>query len=120
MFCLSKVIQENKIQLDSKMREYSFMNDEEKRGRRGKRIAQAIDKLRGELNHLEDLDKRLEELTRPASYLKAPKENDSWLEKKIYEVREKRYQPILDYGVLVNITSLKKAGVLHKSSERVR
>jgi hypothetical protein len=120
MFYLSKVMQENKVQLDVKMREYSFMNDEEKRGRRGKRIAQAIDKLRGNLNHLEDLNKRLEELTRPASYLKAPKENDSWLEKKIYEVRENRYQPILDYGVLVNITPLKKAGVLHKSSERVR
>jgi len=110
MLYLSRAIEETKIQYDNNMEDYSSMDS----------IAQIVAKLRENLSLLEDLDRKIEGLTKPANYLKPPEENASWLERKIYEITERGYHPVLDYGVLVNITPLKKSGILHKASERVK
>ena len=119
-YYLMKVRKETQIELDNRMNEYSSMNENEKRSRKGKRIAKEIDRLRENLRCLEELDEKLKNLTKPLEKPKVPKENASWLEQKIYEVRVNGYRPVLDYGVLVNITPLKEAKVLHKAAERVK
>ena len=120
MLYLSRVIEETKIQYDNNIEDYSSMDSAERKSERGKRIAQVIAKLRENLTLLEDLDRKIEGLTKPANYLKPLEENASWLERKIYEITKKGYRPVLDYGVLVNITPLKKVGILHKASERIK
>jgi hypothetical protein len=42
------------------------------------------------------------------------------VDQKIAEVRDNGYNPIIDYGVRVNIEPLKEAGLLHKAARRVK
>lgn len=69
---------------------------------------------------LEAFDKALETVhnARPDK-TKLPK-NPIWVQQKIAEVRDEGYNPVIDYGVRVNIEPLKEAGLLHKAAQRVK
>ena len=47
-------------------------------------------------------------------------EDSTWLERKIAEVRDNGWTPVIDYGVRVNIEPLKEADVLHRAADRVK
>ena len=92
----------------------------EGRTKEASRLHRQLDEARSALQELEALDEALESLTRPSPRARQPKPGASWLEQKIAEVRENGYNPVIDYGVLVNITPLKEAGVLHPDAARVK
>ena len=73
-----------------------------------------------ELNELQAFDAKLAEVSSPREKPTKLDEDASWLERKIAEVRDDGWNPVLDYGVRVNIEPLKEAGLLHRAAERVK
>jgi len=73
-----------------------------------------------EYQELSEFDKKLEEVSKPRVPPTELDEDASWVERKIAEVRDNGYNPVIDYGVLVNITPLKEAGLLHPAADRVK
>jgi hypothetical protein len=73
-----------------------------------------------EYNELQAFDKKLAEVSNPRDKPTQLDENASWVERKIAEVRDNGWNPVLDYGVRVNIEPLKEAGLLHRAAERVK
>jgi len=72
------------------------------------------------LEELEGFQKALETVHNPRpDKTKLPK-NPTWVQQKIAEVRDNGYNPVIDYGVRVNIEPLKEAGLLHKAAQRVK
>jgi len=72
------------------------------------------------LEELQNFQRTLETVHNPRlDKTKLPK-NLTWLIQKIAEVRDNGYDPVIDYGVRVNIEPLKEAGLLHKAAERVK
>jgi hypothetical protein len=72
------------------------------------------------LEEIQGFQKALETVHNPRlSKTKLPK-NPTWLQQKIAEVRDNGYNPVIDYGVRVNIEPLKEAGLLHKAAQRVK
>ena len=71
------------------------------------------------MEELERYDARLAALLAPTE-VADPGPEASWLERMVWSVRAKGYRPDLDLGVLVNITPLRDAGVLHPAAEGVR
>jgi len=72
------------------------------------------------LEELEGFQKAAETVHNPRQdKTKLPKK-PTWLQRKIAEVRDNGYNPVVDYGVRVNIEPLKEAGLLHKAAQRVK
>jgi hypothetical protein len=82
------------------------------------RIGGQLDEARETVAELEALLQRLDDLTRPLQGPPPPHTN--WVEEKTTEVRRNGYRPNIDYGVLVNITPLREAGILHLAANRVK
>ncbi|GIU97428.1 MAG: hypothetical protein KatS3mg013_1231 [Actinomycetota bacterium] len=87
--------------------------------RQAARVARAAEDARARVGELERYDARLAALLAPTGEAD-PDPEASWLERMVWSVRAKGYRPDLDLGVLVNITPLREAGVLHPAAERVR
>ena len=88
--------------------------------KRASRLQNELDEAKETLMELEDFSKRLEELTKPRPHPTVLPDDASWVERKIAEVRDNGYNPVSDYGVMVNITPLIEAGVLHPAANRIR
>jgi len=65
-------------------------------------------------------DQKLAEVSKQRDSPTELDEDASWVERKIAEVRDNGYNPVIDYGVLVNITPLKEARLLHPAANRVK
>jgi len=114
---LGRVIQEARIRLENTRAERMETRGSPSKGRRLQREILELEQM---LLELEDFDRKLKALTEPLQPPPPAPKRDSWLEEKIREVRINGYNPNIDYGVLVNITPLKEAGVLHREAGRVR
>jgi len=88
--------------------------------RRERQLQEEYEKSLDELNELQAFDEKLAEVSNPRDKPTQLDEDASWVERKIAEVRDNGWNPILDYGVRVNIEPLKEAGLLHKAAERVK
>ncbi len=91
------------------------------------RDKERIEKLRkdyqriGEkLAELEKFDAALTEVHNPRKDKGGPLGTPKWTDWAIAEVRDNGWNPIIDYGVRVNIEPLKEAGVLPPSASRVK
>jgi hypothetical protein len=93
-------------------------NTEDKRKER--QLSEELDSALSVLEELQTFEKTLEEVRNPRpDKTKLPK-NPTWLQQKIAEVRDNGYNPVIDYGVRVNIEPLKEAILLHKAAQRVK
>ena len=88
--------------------------------RRERQLREEYEKSLDELNELQAFDEKLAEVSNPRDKPTQLDEDASWVEKKIAEVRDNGWNPVLDYGVRVNIEPLKEAGLLHRAAERVK
>jgi hypothetical protein len=87
---------------------------------REKELSKQLEAALSTLEELEGFKKALETIHNPRSdKTKLPK-NPTWVQQKIAEVRDNGYNPVIDYGVRVNIEPLKEAGLLHKAAQRVK
>jgi hypothetical protein len=87
---------------------------------REKELSKQLEAALSTLEELEGFKKALETVHNPRpDKTKLPK-NPTWVQQKIAEVRDNGYNPVIDYGVRVNIEPLKQAGLLHKAAQRVK
>ena len=71
------------------------------------------------LNQLEAFEDALTNVTKPQMSSSKPSIS-SWFQEKVKETSENGWNPVLDYGVLVNIQPLKQANLLQKSVAKVK
>ena len=87
-----------------------------KANRRSKDYEQAANIV----EELENFEEVLNEIHNPREdKIKIPK-NPKWVQEKIKEIRDDGWNPVIDYGVRVNIEPLKEAQILPKSAEKVK
>jgi len=87
---------------------------------RDKELSKQLEAALSALEELEGFQKALETVHNPRQdKTKLPK-NPTWLQQKIAEVRDNGFNPVIDYGVRVNIEPLKEAGLIHKAAQRVK
>jgi hypothetical protein len=87
--------------------------------KKNRRLQSEYEEALDEYRELFEFDKKLEEISNPRIPLEL-NEGASWVDRKISEIRDNGYNPKLDYGVVVNITPLKEARLLHKAADRVK
>ncbi len=88
--------------------------------RQERHIQREYEEALDEFNELQAFDAKLAEVSNPRDKPAELDEDASWLERKIAEVRDNGWNPVLDYGVRVNIEPLKEAGLLHRAADRVK
>lgn len=88
--------------------------------RRERRLQEEYEKSLDELNELQAFDNKLAEVSNPRDKLTELSEDASWVDRKISEVKDNGWNPVLDYGVRVNIEPLKEAELLHRAAYRVK
>lgn len=102
--------------LKRELQEARDQNNRTKESELSKQLEQSL----AALEELQNFQKALETVHNPRpDKTKLPK-NPTWLQQKIAEVRDNGYNPVIDYGVRVNIEPLKEAGLLHKAAKRVK
>ena len=77
---------------------------------------EALDKY----NELRVFDQKLAEVSNPRDEPTELDEDASWVDRKIAEVKDNGWDPVLDYGVRVNIEPLKEAELLHRAAYMVK
>lgn len=88
--------------------------------RRERQLQGEYEKSHDDLNELQNLDKKLAEVSNPRKEPTELNEESSWVQRRIAEVRDNGWNPIIEYGVRVNIEALKEAGLLHGAADRVK
>jgi SAM-dependent MidA family methyltransferase len=88
--------------------------------RKENKISEELESALSVLEELQLFEKSLEQVRRPYSDKIELSKDSTWLQQKIVEVRDNGYSPVIDYGVRVNIESLKEADLLHKAAQRVK
>jgi len=83
-------------------------------------LSKQLEESLATLEELQNFQKALETVHDPRLDKTELPKNPTWLQQKIAEVRDNGYNPVIDYGVRVNIEPLKEAGLLHKAAQRVK
>jgi hypothetical protein len=81
-----------------------------------KAYGESLDKI----DEIENMEKALNILHNPRKDKAKLKPDARWIEKAIAEVRDNGWNPIIDYGVRVNIEPLKELKILHPAANRVK
>jgi SAM-dependent methyltransferase len=84
------------------------------------RISRDSDITLARVEEIEKFDQALEKILTPTKSTISDDTPRKWVDEAISEVRDRGWYPNLDYGVLVNITPLKEAQLLHPAASRVR
>jgi hypothetical protein len=79
---------------------------------------QAAQEANAKVMELEAFDQALAAVLRRAR--SSPTEGGSWVARKVAQVSKDGYSPDQDFGVLVNISPLRDAGVLHPAAQKVK
>jgi hypothetical protein len=85
-----------------------------------RRLSHELDSALSTLEELQNFQKALEEVRNSRKEKTKLPKNARWVDQKIAEVRDNGYNPVIDYGVRVNIEPLKEANLLHKAAKRVK
>jgi hypothetical protein len=83
------------------------------------RLADEYERLSNQLEELEKFDSVLTELMKPRRTKTKLSHDSDWVDQAMAEVRDNGWNPVIDYGVRVNIEPLKELGVLQKAADKV-
>jgi type I restriction-modification system DNA methylase subunit len=83
-------------------------------------LSKAYEESLNKIEEIENMEKALNTLRNPRKDKTKLKPNAKWVEKAIAEVRDNGWNPIIDYGVRVNIEPLKELEILHPAVDRVK
>ncbi len=114
-----KVLEDARIRSERLSRELSEARADGRRPRANRLSKQAYH-AKEIVAELEEFTNRLNALTTPEKTPRGLPEGASWVRQKIAEVSQTGYRPNIDYGVFVNISPLRDAGLLHKAANRVK
>ena len=83
-------------------------------------LSKAYEESLNKIVEIENMEKALNILHNPRKDKTKLKPDAKWIEKAIAEVRDNGWNPIIDYGVRVNIEPLKELKILHPAADRVK
>jgi len=83
-------------------------------------LSKAYEESLDKINEIENMEKALNVLHNPKKDKTKLKPDAKWVEKVIAEVRDNGWNPIIDYGVRVNIEPLKELKILLPAADRVK
>jgi vacuolar-type H+-ATPase subunit I/STV1 len=83
-------------------------------------LSKAYEESLAKLDEIENTEKALNTLINPREDQTKLKADAKWVDKAIAEVRDNGWNPIIDYGVRVNIEPLKELKLLHPAANRVK
>jgi len=83
-------------------------------------LSKAYEESLDKINEIENMEKALNVLHNPRKDKTKLKPDAKWVEKVIAEVRDNGWNPIIDYGVRVNIEPLKELKILLPAADRVK
>jgi hypothetical protein len=89
-------------------------------GPRINRLSKVYEDTLSKIDELERFEDALITLNNPRKDKKVLPKNARWVDRAIAEVRDNGWNPIIDYGVRVNIEPLKEAKLLHPAADRVK
>lgn len=89
-------------------------------GPRTDRLSKVYDDTLSKIEELERFEATLLTVHNPRKDKKVLPKNAKWVDRAIAEVRDNGWNPIIDYGVRVNIGPLKEAKLLHPAADRVK
>ena len=89
-------------------------------GPRINRLSKVYESTLSKIDELERFEAALLSVHNPRRDKKVLPKKAKWVDKAIAEVRNNGWNPIIDYGVRVNIEPLKEAKLLHPAADRVR
>ena len=84
------------------------------------KLSKAYEKILNQIDEIENFEKALYILHNPRKDKTKLKKDAKWVERAIAEVRDDGWNPIIDYGVRVNIEPLKELKLLHPAADRVK
>jgi len=116
---LRNEIDRAKRTVDRLRRELQKAKDAKDRSRE-RRLSRDYENAFAVLEELQKFDEALETIHNPRRQRTKLGRWARWVDKAIAEVRDNGWNPIIDYGVRVNIEPLKEARVLHKAADRVK
>jgi hypothetical protein len=83
-------------------------------------LSKAYGEALAKIDEIESFEKALNILHNPREDKTKLKPDAKWVEKAIAEIRDNGWNPIIDYGVKVNIEPLKELKILHPAADRVK
>jgi len=83
-------------------------------------LSKAYEEALAKIDEIENMEKNLNILRNPREDKTELKPDAKWVDKAIAEVRDNGWNPIIDYGVRVNIEPLKELKLLHPAANRVK
>jgi len=105
-------------------KEWTFKRLEEARAsndrQRINKLTKEYDTARDQLTELQRFEEALNMVHNPRKDPLKLQENARWVDRALKEVRDNGWNPIIDYGVRVNIESLKEAKLLPSAADRVK
>lgn len=88
--------------------------------KRIKRLSTEYDELVDRTYELDIFDRALTTLHNPRENKQTLKNNAKWIEKKMAEIRDEGWRPIIGYGVMANIEPLKELKVVHPAADKIK
>jgi len=89
-------------------------------GSRINRLSKVYEDTINKIEELERFEAALITVNNPRKDKKVLPKKAKWVDRAIAEVRDNGWNPIIDYGVRVNIEPLKEAKLLHPAADRVK
>jgi len=89
-------------------------------GPRINRLSKVYENNLSKIDELERFEAALLTVHNPRKDKKVLPKNAKWVDRAIAEVRDNGWDPLIDYGVRVNIEPLKEAKLLHPAADRVK
>jgi hypothetical protein len=83
-------------------------------------LSKAYEEVLAKIDEIESMEKNLNILRNPREDKTKLKPDAKWFDKAIAGVRDNGWNPIIDYGVRVNIEPLKELKLLHPAANRVK
>jgi len=83
-------------------------------------LSKTYEEALAKIDEIENIEKALNILNNPREDKTKPKADAKWVDKAIAEIRDNGWNPIIDYGVRVNIEPLKELKLLHPAANRVK
>lgn len=84
------------------------------------KLSKAYENILNQIDEIEHFEKALNILHNPRRDKTKLKKDAKWIDRVIAEIRDNGWNPIIDYGVRVNIEPLKELKLLHPATDRVK
>lgn len=83
-------------------------------------VTRRYEQIVNRIDELQEFDIALRKLHNPQEHKTVIKNDSSWFDRAVAEVRDNGWRPVIHYGVRVNIEPMKQLKILHSSADRIK